>query len=202
MKLIGLVCLALCIVLAFASNTVIEPRIVNGQKAAVGQFPYQASLRMIVTRRHFCGASIISSRFLLTAAHCHENFSRVSFLFVAVVGAVDRHFDGATYRIDSIKKHEKHDGYTHHHDISLIRTSKEIVFTANIQPIALPTQNDPGNTAVVVSGWGKTEVKLKQNFSELQFKFIVKIPFSGIEYPFALQLTICQCAYIESRRVC
>lgn len=31
-----------------------------------------------------------------------------------------------------------------------------ITFTDNIQPIALPTVNDMGKTAVVLSGWGKT----------------------------------------------
>lgn len=171
MKLIGLVCFALCVVLAFASNPVIEPRIVHGQKAAIGQFPYQASLRIVLTRRHFCGASIISSRFLLTAAHCQSGLSRVVFMIVAVVGAVDRHFDGVTYRIDKIMKHKEHNDYTHHNDISLLRTAKEIVFTANIQPIALPKQNDPGNTPVVVSGWGKTKVITKIN----DFKIIISL---------------------------
>lgn len=44
-----------------------------------------------------------------------------------------------------------------HNDISLIRTAKEIVFSKNVQPIALPTQNFPagGNTPVILSGWGK-----------------------------------------------
>lgn len=80
-------------------------------------------------------------------------------MFVAVVGTVDRHFDGVTYKIGKIMKHEKYDEHLKHNDISLLRTTKDIVFTDYIQPIALPKQNDPGNTAAVVSGWERTEVR-------------------------------------------
>lgn len=76
---------------------------------------------------------------------------------VAVVGAVRRHFDGVTYRLNKIIRHEEFSMSTISNDIALLRTSKEISFTANIQPIALPTQNDLGKTPVVISGWGKTK---------------------------------------------
>lgn len=43
-------------------------RIVNGLDASQGQFPYQISLRK--NSMHHCGGSIITNRFILTAAHC------------------------------------------------------------------------------------------------------------------------------------
>lgn len=44
-------------------------RIWGGQKAVKGQFPFQVSLR--IGHRHVCGGSIITNRFVITAAHCH-----------------------------------------------------------------------------------------------------------------------------------
>lgn len=42
--------------------------IVGGDEARDGQFPYQVFLK--VCGSHYCGGSILSERFILTAAHC------------------------------------------------------------------------------------------------------------------------------------
>lgn len=132
-------------------------------------FSWQVSLRSVLLRSHFCGGSILTNRFILTAAHCTTGLNLHPTFFVAVVGALKRHFDGVTYRVDKVMRHEDFSLQTISNDISLIRTAKEITFTPNIQPIALPKQNDPGNTAAVVSGWGKTTQRAILPASVMQY---------------------------------
>lgn len=58
----------------FAFQNGIEPKIVGGLKAVFGQYPWQASLDVSWIadpyRAHFCGGSIFSDRWIVTAAHC------------------------------------------------------------------------------------------------------------------------------------
>lgn len=144
-------------------ETLITPRIVGGKDAKDGQFPYQVSLRTRFSQQHFCGASIISARFLLTAAHCTQGITSKPFFVVAVVGSVDRRKAGVTIKLNKITSHEKWDRTRIVNDISLIRTASEIIFSNTIQPIALPTHDLPneGNTSVVLSGWGKNSISVR-----------------------------------------
>jgi len=49
---------------------VLAPRIVNGYPASRGDFPHQASVT--IDGSSFCGGSLISENYVLTAAHCAQ----------------------------------------------------------------------------------------------------------------------------------
>lgn len=172
MKSISLVYFALCVYsvtavpryeqLGFSSDRSgdITSRIIGGQDAEEGQFPYQVSFRSKISDKHYCGGSILSSRFLVQATHCLNHGHGDPDHIYAVVGAISLLEGGIIVGVDRIIIRDDFDPDWIENDITLIRTSEEIIFTDLIQPIALPTQNilHGENVAVIQSGWGIFEV--------------------------------------------
>lgn len=163
MKSVHLVCLVVFAILSVTvAKHLYEPRIRKGQDAEEGQFPYTVSLRSR-GEYHYCGATILSARFLLTAAHCCRLGYAKPENVMAVVGALRQSVGGVRYDLDTITAHEKFNLETMKtsiYDVGILRTVKEIIFTNLIQPIALTKVDLPDDrpTQVITSGWGKTEV--------------------------------------------
>jgi len=61
---------ALLVLVAISSANARSPYIVNGDNAVLGAYPWQVSLQY--EGRHGCGGTLISSEYVLTAAHCVE----------------------------------------------------------------------------------------------------------------------------------
>lgn len=67
-------------------------RIINGDKAALGEFPFFAELGAINVKKKLdfnCGGALITSKFILTAAHCI--ISNVNPPIVARLGTVSKY---------------------------------------------------------------------------------------------------------------
>lgn len=158
MKSINIILLAIFVASVYAAPKW-ETRIIGGKDAKVGQFPYQVSLRFV--DKHRCGGSILNNRFILTAAHCVDSDEVLdpSSLYV-VLGEIDLDKNGYRVNVANITVHSEWNMFTLINDIALIRTAEEIIFTDNVQPIALPKQNNEQNTKVIASGWGSTKVSI------------------------------------------
>lgn len=133
-------------------------RIVGGQDAAVGEFPYHVSLHDIRSQSHVCGGSIIRPNWILTAAHCIHGTDPAD---IRVLVGTKRLDGGRSYNVSAWFLHDEDYNFFHSlaNDIALIRLSESLRFTTNVQPIALGNCEyiAPGRP-VIVSGWGRLEV--------------------------------------------
>ncbi|XP_011170816.1 chymotrypsin-1-like [Solenopsis invicta] len=128
-------------------------KIVGGNPADEGQYPYQASLRY--NGRHFCGGSIINKCWILTAAHCLSSFNDTAVTVVLGTNTLDAGGD----EYPSIRRwvHPFYNPALIRHDIGLIKLKKEIVFGDKVKPIAMPSQNfEKSDYPATLSGWGTT----------------------------------------------
>ncbi|KXJ79753.1 hypothetical protein RP20_CCG028104 [Aedes albopictus] len=131
-----------------------EGRIVGGNEVGIASFPYQLSLRH--NGNHICGASVISSNWALSAAHC--TVSPVTAGSATLRGgSANRLSGGIIFAVAQIVNHPQYNANTINNDVSVLRTTTS--FTgANIASITIVPSgtNFAGGTRSVVSGWGLT----------------------------------------------
>ncbi|XP_045400127.1 transmembrane protease serine 9 isoform X2 [Lemur catta] len=137
-------------------------RIVGGMEASPGEFPWQVSLRE--NKEHFCGATIISARWLVSAAHCFNEFQDPT-EWVAYVGTTylsSSEANTVRAQVTRIVKHPLYNPDTADFDVAVLELSGPLPFSRDIQPACLPaaTHVFPPGKKCLISGWGY----LKEDF--------------------------------------
>ncbi|XP_037044742.1 venom serine protease 34-like [Bradysia coprophila] len=137
------------------------PRIVGGMKTGVNEYPMMAGLIDSTQRELYCGATIISSQFVITAAHCVENKD------ISTIGVVVGEHDVTTgsdtnatkiFRISNCIMHPRYEA--DHNDVAVCKIIGDIQFSAEVGPVCLPFQHRRDNfydVTVTVLGWGLLE---------------------------------------------
>lgn len=130
-------------------------KIVGGIPISIEEAPYQISLQ--TQGFHICGGSIIAPNFVLTAGHCTYG-NQAKYLTIRAGSNLYRS-GGVVIQVERIIQHENFDYYTIDFDFSLLELETALVFSDQIQPIALPSQDEPvdDDTLCIISGWGNTQ---------------------------------------------
>nr|ACJ22645.1 S1 type peptidase [Octopus kaurna] len=133
----------------------LEEHIVNGIDAKFCEFPHVVFLRIAAKPNdYFCGATLISERYLLTAAHCLEKD----------ISSIEAHF-GSTNKLNAtiivgVKKWLIHSEYTKvpglRNDIAVLTLEKPVPLSKCVQPIEIPNKSDKFFSRCIAVGWGKT----------------------------------------------
>ncbi|XP_055327027.1 collagenase-like [Sitodiplosis mosellana] len=139
----------------------IHPKIVRGYSAYSGQFPSFAFLEVqngSPAKMSACGASLISDQWLITAAHCLQNATKL----VVHLGKTVLDKPEHTHVPISVKRKNffifpRYAPNGVLHDIALIRLPRKVRFTEYIRPLPLPTVcKNPENVESYTVGYGAT----------------------------------------------
>uniref|UniRef100_A0A6I8NSI9 Kallikrein related peptidase 9 n=2 Tax=Ornithorhynchus anatinus TaxID=9258 RepID=A0A6I8NSI9_ORNAN len=141
------------LLLFLAAGARADMRTIGGAECPPGSQPWQAGLFFLT--RLFCGATLLSDRWLLTAAHC-----RKPYLWVRLGEHNLFQWEGPErlIRVTRFFPHPRFNSnlsaHDHNHDVMLVRLPRPVRLSPSIQPIQLASScPDPG-TLCLVSGWG------------------------------------------------
>jgi len=151
-------------------------RIIGGATTEVNEYPWMVSLLLRGT--HGCGGTLISNRWILSAAHCFDDHIRRNYKnWQASLGEHDRRTDSEADHINiDIAKIINHPdfrtGYWNNFDFSLVEMTEEVDFSLHphIRPVCLPTNEGHSFEGVTATatGWGFTDPEIERLASVLQ----------------------------------
>ncbi|XP_054457937.1 serine protease 27-like [Anoplopoma fimbria] len=162
-------------------------RIVGGQNAAPGSWPWLVSLNS--DGRPFCAGSLINNQWVLTAAHCLPGSDRLTTtVYLGRNSQTGPNFNEVETSLESINCHPSYNFLTNENDICLLKLSAPVDFTTYIQPVCLASAMSTFHTDVSswVTGFGETQFDSSSRADILQE---VNLPIVGNNE--------CKCTYPE-----
>ncbi|XP_053608775.1 brachyurin-like [Plodia interpunctella] len=119
-----------------------DGRIIGGAVAPTNAYPFLAGLIISfvnIAGQSACGSSVLSASRLVTAAHCWFDGTRQASHYTVVFGSQFLFYGGTRVVTSTVVMHPQWTPSTLHNDIAIIYLPTPVQFTANIQPIFLPT---------------------------------------------------------------
>ncbi len=139
-----------------------QAKIVGGKPAPAGAFPWQVSLGVSWIAdpfsAHFCGGSVLSEKWIVTAAHCAERLTPGQ---VIITAGTNRLVDGAVRRnVNRIIVHRNYNTQNQDNDIALMELRDPLPTGLQIKKLDLLTVGEESGltdtSVLTVTGWGAT----------------------------------------------
>ncbi|XP_072921261.1 neurotrypsin [Hemitrygon akajei] len=146
-----------------------QKRIIGGKKSLRGGWPWQAAIRLRAYHgegRLLCGATLIGSCWVLTAAHCFKRYGNSTKNYVVRVGdyhtLVSEEFE-ENLEVQTIVIHKDYKPDANDYDIALVKLEGDqercIKFNAHVLPACLPHRRERiqrSSSNCYITGWGDT----------------------------------------------
>ncbi|XP_051891788.1 complement factor B-like isoform X2 [Pristis pectinata] len=112
-------------------------RIFGGIKSKEYEWPWQVNIEF--PDKEFCGGSIISTRWILSAAHCFNDSVNVKNDIAIWIGSTRRKTGLQKLSVEEIILHENFSEPTEmNNDIALLKVKETIKYSSHVRPICLP----------------------------------------------------------------
>lgn len=192
-----------------------DDRIVGGERTGVTAYPWLARIQHYDDRSNkymfHCGGSLISTRYVLTAAHCLKGIPKGWTVNAVRLGEWDTATDPDCENNECydpiqdipIQQLIAHENFINtrtevHNDIALLRLASEAKLTDTVTPICLPLGSNFVDRPVdgkrlFVAGWGQTETEPGSRFK--QHVAVPKVPMQYCRAQYSS-------ANIDERQIC
>uniref|UniRef100_A0A2M3ZZ75 Putative cub domain serine protease n=1 Tax=Anopheles triannulatus TaxID=58253 RepID=A0A2M3ZZ75_9DIPT len=193
---------------SFTCRLIVQPRqcdcgwsrtakIVGGTEAGVNEYTSMVGLLDPLTANVFCSGVIISTRHVLTAAHCTETIPNVGRV-QALVGDHDYRSGvetpySAIYNIEQIIQHEAYNVANRDNDVSLLKTTVNMDWNRGVGPVCLPFSYSSysfANLEVDIAGWGTTSFGGPMS-TVLRKTTLTVLPNGSCSAPFLNDMKLC-----------
>ncbi|XP_055327025.1 collagenase-like [Sitodiplosis mosellana] len=157
---------------------VINPRIVQGENATKGQFPYYVFLKIQLSQGNAaCGGSLISDEWVVTAGHCLHGASGAE-VHLGALKAKELTEEGRVILKvpkENLHVHPRYFQAVVWNDIGLIKLPEKVKFSNTIKPVKLACSSSK-NMVVTAIGNGLMNTTSKEIAPILQFTTLKTIP--------------------------
>ncbi|GAB6028385.1 Transmembrane protease serine 9 [Chamberlinius hualienensis] len=138
-------------------NENLSPRIVGGQTAHSGEFPYMVSLKHMPSGLLLCGGSLISSQYVISAAHCVKGV--YPGFIVATIGTerLSDRYSGYVRDIVQVWINGGFNFKSFDYDVAILKLKSPVPLGHNVVPICLVGDDRMryNRNQVMAVGWGR-----------------------------------------------